>query len=67
VTPAGTVTAKVFRGTKLVSSRAATLSGGTATATFPKPTKKGLYKVVLKYAGSKALLGSTATRTFRIR
>jgi hypothetical protein len=67
IVPVGTMTAKVFRGKKLLATRKATLAKGAVAAVFPKPAKKGRYKVVISYAGSKAHLASSTAKTFRIR
>ncbi|RHA44293.1 immunoglobulin-like domain-containing protein, partial [Cellulomonas rhizosphaerae] len=62
VTPTGKVTVKVTQGSKVLTTKTATLSGGKASVTLPR-LPAGKVSVVATYAGSTAVLGSSATVT----
>lgn len=64
---AGKVTFTLYKGSSKLKAVAKTLSGGTAKAGFTGIKAKGSYKVVTTYAGSSALNGSTASKSFTVR
>ena len=63
--PTGKVTVKVSKGSKVLTTRTATLSGGKAAVTLPR-LPAGKVRVVATYAGSTAVLGSSATVTTKV-
>ncbi len=59
-----TGTVSVFIGNKLIKK--VKLAGGAAKVTLPKQSRKGTYKVTVKYAGSDTAKPSTGTATWKV-
>ncbi len=62
--PVATGVVSVYIGSKLIKK--VTLSEGTASVTLPKQSRKGTYKVTVKYAGSSEVKPSTGTATWKV-
>lgn len=67
VVPTGKVTAVLYQGAKKLKAITADLAGGKATAVFAGIKTKGSYKVVITYAGSPTVNGSTGTKALSVR
>lgn len=68
VKPAGKVTATLkIAGVKKAKKVTVTLKNGKATVKLPRATKKGTYKVTVKYAGNANFKASTKATNFKVK